>query len=265
MAISLLHDVQHRGHQRGGARDDRFARLKVNLDLEPLGEFPQLPAERVERVAFHGEIQAAAEADPFERFEQRPIVAGDPVERPGKMPEIAVLAVVMEHDSVEPRRDFQQGAAVRYAEARIFPPRVGQVEVGIADSRIYAQADLQPADLFLEPRELRDRVEDDLVGEFAHLPDLGAVPADAVGVDFLAELFASQPRLGQRTARRPVHVFPHQAEDAPGREAFQREHGLRAGMPADVLDGLQVPEKFPLVNQVIRRREAHGRSELLRG
>ena len=57
---------------------------------------------------------------------------------------------------------------------------------------------------------------------------------------FLAELLTPQPRLEQRAAGGAVHVLAHQVEDGPGGKAFQRQHGLRAGLLANAPDDFQI-------------------------
>jgi hypothetical protein len=221
-----MHDVQDGGDEFGGARDGRLARLQIDLHVEPLGELFELGAEPVQGISLFREVQPPAQADPVKLFEQRPVRAGDGVEGRGEAVEVVVLAIVMEHHAAQTGREFQQRLAVGHPEARVPPRRVGQVEMGMADARIHAQADAESPHVLLEGRELGERVEDDLVGEGSDPADLGGGPGDAVSVDFLAELFAAQARLGQGTAGRAVHVLLHQAEDAPGGEAFQGQDAL---------------------------------------
>ena len=67
-------------------------------------------------------------------------------------------------------------------------------------------------------------IEYDLVGIAPYRLDVVAGERHAVGVDLSTELLVSQACLVERTARRAVHVLPHEAEHAPRGEALEGEH-----------------------------------------
>jgi hypothetical protein len=123
--------------------------------------------------------------------------------------------------------------------------------VRVADPRVDAQPDLEPLDVLVERLELRDRVEDDLVGVLLHLPDVFGRKPDAVGVGLLAELLMAQPGLVQPAAGGAVHVLAHERENRPGGEALERQHRLRPREVAHALDDLEIPHQLAFVDQVI--------------
>jgi hypothetical protein len=247
----VVDDVEHGGDQFGRLGDGGLAGLEVDLHAVRPGEGLELRAELGHRVALLGEEDAAAEADPLQLRQHVAVLLADVVEVPGQAGEVVVLAVEVEHDPADEACGFAERVGVAHAEAAVLAGGVGEVEVRVADPRVDAHPDLEPLDVLMEGLELRDRVEDDLVGVLLHLPDVFGREADAVGVRLLAELLVAQPGLVQPAAGGAVHVLAHEREDRPGGEALERQHRLRPREVANALDDLEIPQQLAFVDQVI--------------
>src|SRR5450830_1325542 len=70
--FAVVEGVEHGDFQRGAVGDRGFAGFQVHLHVVLLREGFQACAERVQRIAFAGEVDAAAEADPIDLVQQRP-------------------------------------------------------------------------------------------------------------------------------------------------------------------------------------------------
>ena len=76
---------------------------------------------------------------------------------------------------------------------------------------------------------LRGRVEHDVIGERDELAHLAVGICGRVGVDFAAELFACEPRLGDRARGRAGEILADERERRPLREALEREQDRATG------------------------------------
>src|SRR5471032_121960 len=251
--FAVVERVEHGDFQRSTVGDRRFSRLQVDLHAVLLGERLQTGAERVDGVAFAGEVDAAAEADPLDLVQQRAEAFFDGAQHLVEQAEIAVLAVVVEHET----RDLLDHAfdlhRVPFAQTAERARRVGQQVVGAAHLRVDAQAAGLAFAAFGKALQLADGVEDDLVAVIEHLLDLIVSPGHAVRVRFAFELLATQLELVQRRRGSAVHVFLHQVEYRPGGEALEGQQGLGAGLLAHVGDLLHVDQKLLFVDEVVRR------------
>ncbi len=222
---------------------------------------PQQLAEPVHRVPRRRERDAPTQAHPRHRLEHLAVTVTDVADGTGEAVEVLVLTVEVEHQAAQPGRGRPQVVDINDAQSRVAPCRVGKVERRMADSRVDPQPELRTIDVVGEAVELGQRVEDHLVGERADRRDLLGGERHAVGVHLPAELLAAEASLVQRTTGRPVEVRPHQTEDAPGREALERQHRLRPRLVANSPDDLEVAHQSTLVDQVVRGSEQADRPQ----
>lgn len=220
-------------------------------------EAAQAVAESVQRVSGLGEVDPAAQADPVDLPKQVAVAMLEFGQQGVEAGEIAVLAIVVDHEAVDHRHGLRDPVQVRFAQAAEGPGGVGQVIAGHADAGVQAQPPRYGRGARRVALELRQRVEDDLVGAGDHVVDVVLGIGHAVGMGLAAEFLAAQADFEQRRRCRAVHVLAHQVEYAPGGEALEREQDLRPGSLADAAYDLQVLEQGTFVDQVVRRFQ-HG-------
>ncbi|MNO68356.1 hypothetical protein D3C76_591820 [compost metagenome] len=251
--LAVVEGVEHGDFQRGALGDGRFARLQVHLHAVLVRERLQACAERVQLVVFTGEMDAAAQADPLDLVQQVAEAVLDGIEHLVEQAEVAVLAVVVEHEAGDLFDHLFDLGRVPFAQAAERAGRVGQQVVGAAHLRVDAQAANLAFGLFGKALQLADRVEDDLVAVLKHLLDLVVGPGHAIGMGFAGELLAAELELEQGGRGGTVHVLLHQVEHRPGGEALECQQGLGTGVFAHVGDLLHVAQQLLFVDEVVRR------------
>ena len=251
--LAVVEGVEHGDFQGGAVGDRRFAGFQVDLHAVLLGEGLEPRAECVQCIAFTGEMDAAAEADPLDLVQQRTEAFFDGAEHLVEQAEVAVLAVVVEHeagDLIDHAIDLHR---VPLAQAAERARRVGQQVVRAAHLRVHTQAAGLAFAAFGKTLQLADGVEDDLVAVLQHLFDFIVGPGHAVGVRFAFELLATELELIQRRRGGAVHVLLHQVEYRPGGKALERQQSLGAGLFAHVGNLLHVDQKLLFIDEVVRR------------
>ncbi len=251
--LAVVQGVEHRDFQRRTHGDRRFAGLQVDLYAEFFREGFQPRAEGIQRIAFAGEVDTAAEADPLDLFQQVAEALLDGCQHLLEQLEAGVLTVVVEHEAgnlADHRLDLRR---IVFAQAAERARRIGQQVVGAADLRIDAQATDDAFGASLEALQLADGVEDDLVAVGDHLFYLVVGPGHTVGVGFAGELLPAELELVQRRRGGAVHVLLHQVEHRPGGEALECQQRLCAGLFAHVGDLLQIAQELLFIDEVIRR------------
>jgi len=142
---------------------------------------------------------------------------------------------------------------VPFAQTAEGAGRIGKVEAGGGEARVQAQAAVDAGGLVVEPFQLADGVEDDLVGVTHSFGDLMVGPCDGIGVGFLAEFLAPQAQFIQAGGCGAVHVLAHLVKHWPSGEAFQCEQRLCPRPLAQLVHDGHVPRKLGAVDQVERR------------
>ena len=198
-------------------------------------------------------MDAAAEADPVDLVQQRAEAFFDGVQHLVEQVEIAVLAVVVEHETGDLLDHAFDLHRVPFAQAAEWTRRVSQQVVGAAHLRVDAQAAGLAFTALSKTLQLADGVEDDLVAVIEHLFDFIIGPGHAVGVRLTFELLATELQLIQRRRGGAVHVFLHQVEHRPRGKALERQQGLGAGLLAHVSNLLHVDQKLLFIDEVVRR------------
>src|SRR5471032_2940413 len=103
--------------------------------------------------------------------------------------EVAVLAVVVEHEAGDLLDDLLDLLWIPLAQTAERTRRVGQQVVGAAHLRVDPQTANLAAGRFGKALQLTDGVEDDLVAVVEHLLDFVVGPSHAVGVGLALELW----------------------------------------------------------------------------
>ncbi|MNJ30512.1 hypothetical protein D3C77_251110 [compost metagenome] len=198
-------------------------------------------------------MDTAAQAHPLDLVQQVTEALFDGAQHLVEQAEVAVLAVVVEHeagDLLDHRFDFDR---IPLAQAAERPRRIGQQVVGAAHLRVDAQATDLAFGGVSKALQLADGVEDDLVAVIEHFLDFIVGPGHAVGVGLAGELLATQLELVERRRGGAVHVLLHQVEHRPGGEALECQQGLGPGLLAHVGDLLHVAQQLGFVDEVVRR------------
>jgi hypothetical protein len=198
-------------------------------------------------------------ADPFQPPQQPAELLFDPRKLTVEQVEIGILAIVVNHEAGNPVHHSVDPCRIPFAQPAERPRRIGKVEPRGREPRVQAQAACDMRRGIVEAFQLRDRVEDDLVGIAHRLVDLVIGPADGIGMRLAAEVLAPEPEFKERRRGGPVHVLSHLVEDAPGGKAFQRQQHLRARSLTQVVHHRQIPRQFRAVDQVIGRLD-HGKN-----
>src|SRR5690606_6650382 len=97
-------------------------------------------AEGIDRIALAGEVNAAAQADPFDLRQQVAEALLDGGQHFVEQIEAAVLAVVVEHEAADLADHRLNLRRIVLAQAAERTCRVGQQVVGAAYLRVHAQA-----------------------------------------------------------------------------------------------------------------------------
>ncbi len=167
-------------------------------------------------------MDAAAEANPLDLVQQVAEAFLDGRQHLIEQSEVAVLAVVVEHETGNLPDDLLDLHRVPFAQAAERSRRVGQQIVGTADLRIDPKASDLARGGLCKALQLADGIEDDLVAVLEHLADLVVGPGHAVGVGLAGELLAAQLELVERRGSRAIHVLLHQVEHRPGGKTLER-------------------------------------------
>jgi hypothetical protein len=191
----VVNDVEDLCDQESGAADNGLSWLQIHLYLKTSGEVGQRLSEAVEWIAILGKGDASAEADPPDVMQERIEPDGNRFQNRLEPVEVVVLAVDVEHCPVEEVPDAVDRVGIGGPEPGALSRRIGQVEGGMTDTRVDAQADRTTADLRRQPLQLRHRIENHLGRERPHRLDVIVRERDVVGVDLFAELFVTEPRL----------------------------------------------------------------------
>lgn len=196
-------------------------------------------------------MDAATERHPVGLLQEGAELLLDVAQHAVEEVEIAVFAVVVDHeagDHVHDRLDLFQ---IPFAQPREGAGGVREIEARGGDAGVQAQAADDAGGLFLEAGQLADRVEDDLVGMADHLVDFVIGIGHRIGMGFLAETLMAEADFVKRRRGRAVHVIAHEIEDRPGGEAFECQKRLCAGEFAQGRDLLHVLQELGFVDQVI--------------
>src|SRR5690606_30742293 len=128
-----------------------LSRLQIDLDPVTIGEFPQDPAELVDRIVRSGKMNAAAEADPVHPSEEPAEPFLRLCQQLLEKAEISVLAIIVDHEAVDLIDDRSNPVGIPLAEAAEWPGRVSQIELRGTDPGIDAQAARHGCRLVAEP------------------------------------------------------------------------------------------------------------------
>ncbi len=157
--LLVLDHVEHADFERRGLGDDGVARLEIDLQAILFGERLEPRGQGVEIVALTGEMDAAAEADPVDALEERAELLLEPVQQRREGRKGIVLAIAVDHEAGDAIHRLLDAREVPFAEAAIGAGRVGEVEMGMADAGIDAEADGQVSGLGAEAVELAEELK----------------------------------------------------------------------------------------------------------
>ncbi len=159
----------------------------------------------------------------------------------------------MKHQTRQSMGDSGDRFHVDLTQPRVPASGICQIESGVTDARIDSQPDRHMCHLIGERVELRNRVEDHLVGKRCQLSDLVSGVGDAICVRLLAKVVVPEPGFEQRRRRGAVEMLGNEVEDRPGGKAFQCQQRFGSRAFTNRVDHLKVLEKPGFVNQVVRR------------
>ena len=134
--LAIKQRVEDGCFQRCRFGDRGFAGLEIDLHAILAGKALEPFGELLERIIFAGEMDAAAEADPFGLFEQRPEFTLDIAEHLVKQREIGVFAIVVNHEAGDHLHHRLDLLEIPFAQPRKRPRRIGEIEGRRADTGI---------------------------------------------------------------------------------------------------------------------------------
>src|SRR5690606_576968 len=147
-------DLERRAVGYGG-----LARLQIHFHAILFGERPQPPAKGIERIISAGEMDAAAEANPFYPFEPIAELLHRPRQKAVEELEILVLAVVVDHEPIDAAEHRPNLFRVPFAQAAKRPGGIGKIEFGRTYAGVQPQPPRDRSSLLAEPFKLRKGVE----------------------------------------------------------------------------------------------------------
>ena len=170
----------------------------------------------------------------------------------------AQLTQRVEVEPAEPVHQLGAELPARHAEPRAGRGRVVERHLHLGVLRVdpHAGAHAGRPHQRAEPLPLRERVHHHVVGDGEDLAQLLLGEGRRVDVDLLVHLVAPEPGLGQRAGRDPAQVLADDREQAPHREALEREQHLAAGARLHVGQDGQVAAERAEVDDVGRRVDA---------
>src|SRR5690606_371382 len=133
-------DIQYADFKCRAVAHGRFAWFQIDLDVVLLGKAAQALAKGVHRIVLGRKADAATQADPLQLPQDGTVALLDLRQQVVESCKVVILAVVVDHDAVDPVHDGQNAFGSAFAQPAIGAGRVGQVETGATDARVQAQA-----------------------------------------------------------------------------------------------------------------------------